>query len=464
MASNKEKIISEIEDTMDLYKIGSDMRGAYKRLLESLEKVPEEDVAKWAIANQNAINFYLNDKENTSYRLANGKEPDWIPEPKDFMKMFNDPKILTRWKEIPDERLEFIAEENGMNVDDLKQQLEKESLIQSRKDQMRGTNTLQQIFTPRLYEKRLKEGVDTDILGKELALDILENGLYMLNPAGKLASIPKIAQMLGKGGKALNFVGSAAGNPAIMESLDAIAYDDDDESGRGQFNTGDVIAGTATNVGAPLSVKLGAAGIGRMFGGMGKPEKFSRYIWDFGNGGFADELAKIQKNNEIFGKLKKTVESEGLGALTKEERKFYEEWGKAYNPEKDKLREEILKSDGKTLEQKRSSYYEKKNGKPEEKAVKKANSDEFAKDIESSNYASLEGTKNDKQILGERMFMNWLVNKYGDVGYDSKKNSSLVGFGKLGELYEEYMKDIERENARKEALDRYKVNLMLGGE
>ena len=30
MASNKEKIISEIEDTMDLYKIGSDMRGAYK--------------------------------------------------------------------------------------------------------------------------------------------------------------------------------------------------------------------------------------------------------------------------------------------------------------------------------------------------------------------------------------------------------------------------------------------------
>ena len=134
MASNKEKIISEIEDTMDLYKIGSDMRGAYKRLLESLEKVPEEDVAKWAIANQNAINFYLNDKENTSFRLANGKEPDWIPEPKDFMKMFNDPKILTRWKEIPDERLEFIAEENGMNVDDLKKQLEKESLIQSRKD------------------------------------------------------------------------------------------------------------------------------------------------------------------------------------------------------------------------------------------------------------------------------------------------------------------------------------------
>ena len=61
MASNKEKIISEIEDTMDLYKIGSDMRGAYKRLLESLEKVPEEDVAKWAIANQNAINFYLNE-------------------------------------------------------------------------------------------------------------------------------------------------------------------------------------------------------------------------------------------------------------------------------------------------------------------------------------------------------------------------------------------------------------------
>ena len=95
-----------------------------------------------------------------------------------------------------------------MNVDDLKQQLEKESLIQSRKDQMRGTNTLQQIFTPRLYEKRLKEGVDTDILGKELALDILENGLYMLNPAGKLASIPKIAQMLGKGGKAVNFIGN----------------------------------------------------------------------------------------------------------------------------------------------------------------------------------------------------------------------------------------------------------------
>ena len=91
-------------------------------------------------------------------------------------------------------------------------------------------------------------------------------------------------------------------------------------------------------------------------------------------------------------------------------------------------------------------------------------SDEFAKDIENSNYATLEGTKNDKQILGERAFMNWLVNKYGDVGYDSKKNSSLVGFGKLGELYEEYMKDIERENARKEIIDRYKVNLMLGGE
>ena len=98
-----------------------------------------------------------------------------------------------------------------------------------------------------------------DFGGKEVALDLAEQGLYSLVPAERLLGLVskggKAAQLLTKAGKngtrEANWAGSLLGNatnPFLMEVADAAAYGDESNSDRKDFNIGDVGMGTATNM------------------------------------------------------------------------------------------------------------------------------------------------------------------------------------------------------------------------
>lgn len=98
-----------------------------------------------------------------------------------------------------------------------------------------------------------------DFGGKEIALDLAEQGLYTLVPAERLLGLAskggRVAQLLTKAGRngtrEANLAGSLLGNaanPLIMETADAAAYGDESESDRKDFNIGDVGMGTGINM------------------------------------------------------------------------------------------------------------------------------------------------------------------------------------------------------------------------
>ena len=85
---------------------------------------------------------------------------------------------------------------------------------------------------------------------------------------------------VGIGGKATRYILSNVTAPLATETLDAAAYDAE-ENPRGEFNTTDVIGGTATNVATPFGIKLFSKGAGKV-GPQGTKE-FLKKVEDFGD-------------------------------------------------------------------------------------------------------------------------------------------------------------------------------------
>lgn len=97
---------------------------------------------------------------------------------------------------------------------------------------------------PRMTEKFM-EG--KDIEGKDLGLDLTEQGLYAFNPT------QRVLTSLGKTGKAATLLGNAA-NPLVMETLDKLAYNGEDTD-RANMSPADIGYGTVMNFGMNKAVE-----------------------------------------------------------------------------------------------------------------------------------------------------------------------------------------------------------------
>lgn len=97
---------------------------------------------------------------------------------------------------------------------------------------------------PRMTEKFM-EG--KDIKGKDLGLDLTEQGLYAFNPT------QRVLTSLGKTGKAAKLLGNAA-NPLVMETLDKLAYNGEDTD-RANMSPADIGYGTVMNYGMNKAVE-----------------------------------------------------------------------------------------------------------------------------------------------------------------------------------------------------------------
>lgn len=98
-----------------------------------------------------------------------------------------------------------------------------------------------------LLNRRSQEAIERgeDPTLKDIALDAVENAAYTYNPAGKLVAPLKIGA--GEGTKFLLGGLANAANPSIMETLDAAAYGDDENTDRKNFSLADVLLGTGVN-------------------------------------------------------------------------------------------------------------------------------------------------------------------------------------------------------------------------
>ena len=152
------------------------------------------------------------------------------------------------WTKKNTNELKRIANDAGYS--DFAGYLDKVREVQTNKDReklydenaMPGTKLL----VPRMTEAVLR---GEDPSKRDIGLDVTENAFYLFNPAGRFTR----AGLQGvKAGKYLGGVANVAdvlANPLIMETADALAYGDEDNTDRKDFSTGDVLLGTGINAG-----------------------------------------------------------------------------------------------------------------------------------------------------------------------------------------------------------------------
>ena len=114
-----------------------------------------------------------------------------------------------------------------------------------------------------------------DIHPKDIALDLLEQVLYTVNPGGRIAQATKLSDKAGILGKIAAVGADIASNPAILEGLDALAYDDPNNA-RSKFNLADVAMGSGINAGMNKVVDSKIAK--NLIGELKAPEKVEKKI------------------------------------------------------------------------------------------------------------------------------------------------------------------------------------------
>lgn len=152
------------------------------------------------------------------------------------------------WTKKGTDELKRQAKDAG--YDDFAGYLDKVREVQTNKDReklydenaMPGTK----MFLPRMTEAVLR---GEDPSKRDIGLDAIENALYLLNPVGR---VTKAGLQGVKAGKYLGMVSDVAdvlSNPLMLETADAIAYGDEDNTDRKDFSKGDVAIGTGINLG-----------------------------------------------------------------------------------------------------------------------------------------------------------------------------------------------------------------------
>lgn len=380
---------------------------------------------------------------------------------KDFDKAFNDPNWDKEYVagNIPEDQLDFIAEENGISKDRLKELMNQEVTLRDRARDMEGfQGTVTRMVFPRSTERYLK---GDEIQGRDIALDAGENLLYMA-PYGLAGSA------LAKGSRGAALAYGAAGNainPLITEGADAIVYSDDKDNERSVFQPADVGKGFIINSALPYTILRGAGTQGKRFG----LEGLGRRVEEFGSGttarGLKNQWVKdVAKVNEQRANPNATPLKQKLDSKAVIESKDY----KASLPETDQLTltgentlNGIIYQPGKNFDEKLANF-----NKGREIKIKKGTPEytRLASEYEmwkpSEQIIQAENLKNADAIAYEEALKNYATNKTGDMLYsDQPDKLSLVGrlFRKSPKTKKEEQEAKEYEEQLNYLYDKYKL-------
>lgn len=348
---------------------------------------------------------------------------------KDFDKAFNDPNWDKEYiaGNIPEDQLDFIAEENGISKERLKELINKEVTLRDRARDMEGfEGTVTRMVFPRSTERYLK---GDEIQGRDIALDVGENVLYMA-PYGLAGSA------LAKGSRGAALAYGAAGNainPLVTESADALVYSNDPENERSVFQPADVGKGFVINSALPYTILRGAGTQGKRLGleGLGKR------VEEFGGGTTARDLKNqwvkdVAKVNEQRLHPESTPIKQQRDSRAISESKDYKA---SLSPEhQDILTGEeslngIIYQPGKNFKEKLANYNKNranpiKEGTQEYKQLL----NEYKMWKPEEQIIQAENLKHPAEIAYQEAFKNYATNKTGDMLYsDQPDKLSLVG-------------------------------------
>lgn len=406
-------------------------------------------------------------KDMPTFRKALYSEPS-MNTVKDFDKAFNDPNWDLEYIKgnIPEDQLDFIAEENGVSKERLKELMNKEVTLRDRARDMEVNlspegvqNFLTRAMFPRSTERYLK---GDEIQGKDIALDATENLLYMA-PYGLAGSA------LAKGSRGAAMAYGAAGNainPIITETTDAIVYNNDNENERSVFQPADVAKGTFINMAMPYTILRGAGTAGRRYG---FPNAGKR-LEEIGTGTTARDLKNqwvkdVKMVNEQRANPNATPLKQKLDSKSIIESKDYKA---GLTPEHQAILtgEEslngIIYQPGKSFDEKLANYNKNlenpiKKGTPEYQQL----ASEYEMWKPSEQIIQAENLKTPLDIAAEEAFYkNYITNKTGDLMYsDQPDKLTLVGrlFRKSPKTKKEEQEAKEYEVQLNYLYDKYKL-------
>lgn len=260
---NIDEFVSNLEfDTVE--ELGQkDKAKQFDALRAVLKNIPTEKGKKYALSKfLNDYGYNLDDYKTIDKNID---EDYWsLKHQEDYTPPDVEKTIEKRNKEQAENFWNWDSDEHWTkkNINELKRQakdagyddfagyLDKVREVQTNKDReklynenaMPGTKLL----LPRMAEAVLR---GEDPSKRDIGLDFTENALYLLNPAGRLT---RAGLQGAKAGKYLGRVADVAdvlANPLTMETADALAYGDKDNTDRKNFSIGDVAIGTGINAG-----------------------------------------------------------------------------------------------------------------------------------------------------------------------------------------------------------------------
>lgn len=254
----------DIFDKIELSMDESDPRIKNVRLMKQVvNKIPTEAGRKYALSKLlNDPKYGMTDHSTFKYQdYSKDLEDAWSVKHQDDYKApdvvkaeekrdkedFFDWDSPNHWSKKSTKDIERRARDAGYAdrgaymkaVGDAQVQKDREKLI----DNIPGYIT--RVAYPRATEAVMR---GDDIQAKDLGLDLTEQALYTLNPGGRIAQAAKLGEKAGKLGKIGEVVADIASNPAILEGLDALAYDDPNNA-RSEANPADIAIGAGINAG-----------------------------------------------------------------------------------------------------------------------------------------------------------------------------------------------------------------------
>ena len=266
-------------NVFDKIKLSMDLDDPRRKNVELMEKVV--NTIPTAAGKKYALSKLLNDPEYGLTAPSEFKNQDYIKDIEDAWSLRHQEDYTPPDVEKVIEKRNQEDAENFWNwdsdghwtkkgTDELKRQakdagyadfgsyLDKVREIQTDKDTKKelskyGMDYVQNIFTPRVYEARLRREepanwADTDKnLVFNAGLDAAENALYLLNPVGRAFRAGAQGIKMGKYLGGVANVADVLANPLLMETIDSNAYGDEDNTDRKDFNNLDVLIGTGIN-------------------------------------------------------------------------------------------------------------------------------------------------------------------------------------------------------------------------
>lgn len=392
-------------------------------------------------------------KDMPTFRKSLYSEPS-MNSVKDFDKAFNDPNWDVEYTKgnIPEDQLDFIAEENGISRERLKELMNKEVILRDRARDMEFGSSLrgaQNFITRSMFPRSTERYLTGDeIQDKDLGFDLIENVLYTM-PYGVAASA------LAKGSRPAKLVMSGlsnAVNPAITETADALVYGDEKDNERSVFQPADVAKGTFVNMATPYAIFRGAGTTSRRFG---LPDGTGKWIEEYGTGTTARDLKNkwvkdVKMVNEQRSNPNSTPLKQKLDSKSVIESKDY----KASLPEGhqniltgEESLNGIIYQQGKNFDEKLKNYNKNrankiKKGTPEYQRL----ASEYEMWVPSEQIIQAENLKATEDIIIQEILKNYLTNKVGDVLYSDQPDKLPL----VGRLFRKSPKTLKEEQEAEE--------------